>query len=328
MREHVAAGRYRVLVAVILRHVPHEAGMPELASGRARRAEAVSAQPLATRDVIIDWAEIERRFGNKAAFVTRLAGTALELRDRGGGAARPKPRPTAQDCAHRATTSRAAPAHSRSSICTSSRCAPMRRRARGPRPQASRRACRGPRRSNHRAAHPGRRRRLNRPRAAALSPIIPVSTSPGSQWKTRAVWRSCVACGRAWRAGRVGHRAGRSAHLADGGAAGDAGWCPCCSPPVEAAADAAPLCADRAACAGADPRRRRLTARVPAGFWLQDLFGFARNPYDRIGHFFQGFVPAICSPRNPAATAGGARPGAGSFSSCAASALRSLRSMS
>lgn len=34
-------------------------------------------------------------------------------------------------------------------------------------------------------------------------------------------------------------------------------------------------------------------AQVPAGFWLQDLFGLARNPYDRIGHFAQGFVPAI-----------------------------------
>lgn len=34
-------------------------------------------------------------------------------------------------------------------------------------------------------------------------------------------------------------------------------------------------------------------ARVPAGFWLQDLFDLARNPYDRIGHFAQGFVPAI-----------------------------------
>jgi putative membrane protein len=34
-------------------------------------------------------------------------------------------------------------------------------------------------------------------------------------------------------------------------------------------------------------------AQVPLGFWLQDLFGFARNPYDRIGHFAQGFVPAI-----------------------------------
>jgi putative membrane protein len=34
-------------------------------------------------------------------------------------------------------------------------------------------------------------------------------------------------------------------------------------------------------------------ARVPLGFWLQDLFGFARNHYDRIGHLAQGFVPAI-----------------------------------
>jgi len=34
-------------------------------------------------------------------------------------------------------------------------------------------------------------------------------------------------------------------------------------------------------------------ARTPLGFWLQDLFGFMRNPYDRIGHFAQGFVPAM-----------------------------------
>lgn len=34
-------------------------------------------------------------------------------------------------------------------------------------------------------------------------------------------------------------------------------------------------------------------ARVPLGFELQELFGLSRNPYDKIGHFFQGFVPAI-----------------------------------
>src|SRR5206468_12852143 len=34
-------------------------------------------------------------------------------------------------------------------------------------------------------------------------------------------------------------------------------------------------------------------ARVPLGFWLQDLLGLTRNDYDRIGHFVQGFVPAI-----------------------------------
>lgn len=34
-------------------------------------------------------------------------------------------------------------------------------------------------------------------------------------------------------------------------------------------------------------------ARVPLGFWLQDLLGTMRNPYDKIGHFMQGFVPAM-----------------------------------
>lgn len=34
-------------------------------------------------------------------------------------------------------------------------------------------------------------------------------------------------------------------------------------------------------------------ARVPLGFWVRDLLGFARNHYDRLGHFAQGFVPAI-----------------------------------
>jgi putative membrane protein len=34
-------------------------------------------------------------------------------------------------------------------------------------------------------------------------------------------------------------------------------------------------------------------ARVPLGFWMQDWFGFARNNYDKIGHFAQGFVPAF-----------------------------------
>lgn len=34
-------------------------------------------------------------------------------------------------------------------------------------------------------------------------------------------------------------------------------------------------------------------ARVPLGFELQALLGLDRNPYDRIGHFMQGFVPAL-----------------------------------
>jgi putative membrane protein len=34
-------------------------------------------------------------------------------------------------------------------------------------------------------------------------------------------------------------------------------------------------------------------AKVPLGFWLEDLLDLSRNPYDRIGHLAQGFVPAI-----------------------------------
>ncbi len=34
-------------------------------------------------------------------------------------------------------------------------------------------------------------------------------------------------------------------------------------------------------------------ARVPFGFWLQDLMHLGRNPYDKIGHFMQGLVPAM-----------------------------------
>ena len=34
-------------------------------------------------------------------------------------------------------------------------------------------------------------------------------------------------------------------------------------------------------------------ARVPPGFWVQDLFDLGRNHYDRLGHLAQGFVPVI-----------------------------------
>lgn len=34
-------------------------------------------------------------------------------------------------------------------------------------------------------------------------------------------------------------------------------------------------------------------ARVPAGFAVQEWFELSRNPYDKLGHFFQGFVPAL-----------------------------------
>jgi putative membrane protein len=34
-------------------------------------------------------------------------------------------------------------------------------------------------------------------------------------------------------------------------------------------------------------------AEVPLGFWVKDALGLARNHYDRLGHFAQGFVPAM-----------------------------------
>lgn len=34
-------------------------------------------------------------------------------------------------------------------------------------------------------------------------------------------------------------------------------------------------------------------AEVPLGYWMEEWFGFTRNHYDRIGHFAQGFIPAI-----------------------------------
>jgi putative membrane protein len=34
-------------------------------------------------------------------------------------------------------------------------------------------------------------------------------------------------------------------------------------------------------------------AEVPLGAWVRDAFGLTRNHYDRLGHFVQGFVPAL-----------------------------------
>ena len=34
-------------------------------------------------------------------------------------------------------------------------------------------------------------------------------------------------------------------------------------------------------------------ARVPLGFWMESALHLSRNPYDKIGHFAQGFVPAL-----------------------------------
>ena len=36
-------------------------------------------------------------------------------------------------------------------------------------------------------------------------------------------------------------------------------------------------------------------AEVPLGRWMAHWFGWTRNDYDRIGHFAQGFVPAIAA---------------------------------
>ena len=34
-------------------------------------------------------------------------------------------------------------------------------------------------------------------------------------------------------------------------------------------------------------------AEVPLGYWVKDALSLSRNHYDRLGHFAQGFVPAI-----------------------------------
>lgn len=34
-------------------------------------------------------------------------------------------------------------------------------------------------------------------------------------------------------------------------------------------------------------------AKVPVGDWARDTFHLSRNPYDKLGHFAQGFIPAI-----------------------------------
>lgn len=36
-------------------------------------------------------------------------------------------------------------------------------------------------------------------------------------------------------------------------------------------------------------------AKVPVGFDVQAWFSLSRNPYDKLGHFFQGLVPALAA---------------------------------
>jgi len=66
-------------------------------------------------------------------------------------------------------------------------------------------------------------------------------------------------------------------------------------------------------------------ARVPLGFWIQDWLGTTRNPYDKVGHFMQGFVPALVAReillRNGYVTS---RAMAGFLSACVALAVSAL----
>lgn len=52
-------------------------------------------------------------------------------------------------------------------------------------------------------------------------------------------------------------------------------------------------------------------AEVPAGHWVKDCLHLARNPYDRLGHLFQGFVPVLLF-REVLFRKGILKPGAGS----------------
>ena len=36
-------------------------------------------------------------------------------------------------------------------------------------------------------------------------------------------------------------------------------------------------------------------ARMPLGNWFAEIFHLSRNPYDKLGHFFQGLVPALAA---------------------------------
>jgi putative membrane protein len=54
-------------------------------------------------------------------------------------------------------------------------------------------------------------------------------------------------------------------------------------------------------------------ARVPLGEWAKAWFGWTRNDYDKLGHFAQGFVPAILAREillrtSPLGNSGGGRP--------------------
>ena len=61
-------------------------------------------------------------------------------------------------------------------------------------------------------------------------------------------------------------------------------------------------------------------AQVPLGVWVQDWLDLSRNHYDRLGHFAQGFVPAILA-RELLLRKTPLRPGGWLFYLCIAAAL-------
>ena len=61
-------------------------------------------------------------------------------------------------------------------------------------------------------------------------------------------------------------------------------------------------------------------AETPLGLWVSDLLGVTRNHYDRLGHFAQGFIPAILA-RELLLRKTPLRPGGWLFYLCVAAAL-------
>lgn len=61
-------------------------------------------------------------------------------------------------------------------------------------------------------------------------------------------------------------------------------------------------------------------AQVPLGEWMKDWFGFERNHFDRLGHFFQGVIPAMVY-REILLRRSSLRPGPRVFFLCCAMAL-------
>ena len=61
-------------------------------------------------------------------------------------------------------------------------------------------------------------------------------------------------------------------------------------------------------------------AEVPIGNWARDAFGLSRNHFDRVGHFFQGVIPAMFA-RELLVRTSPLRPGKWLFFACVTMAL-------